>query len=108
METRPQGWTPALVDDPTQCLEQRRGTMDLIDDDELAGLSPQKGVGIPQAALIHWPLKIKVERCIPGPASCNAARESGLADLARAEQDDGRHLLQAVFHIPTQAASDHD
>lgn len=81
----------AIIDDSTQGLKERRSAVDLVDDDELANLGAQKRVGVLKAPLISRTLKVKVYR--PRLAQVgDLASQRGFAHLARAEENDARHL----------------
>ncbi len=49
-----------IIDDPTQGSEQLGKAMNLVDHDELAGLSAQEGIRVFQSALVYRTLEIEV------------------------------------------------
>ena len=96
----------AVVDNSAQRLKERRSAVNLVDDDELANLGAQKCVRILEAPLISWTLKVKVYRpCLPHGR--DLASQCGFADLARAEENDSRHLSQALFDDGAESSRDH-
>ena len=85
-----------IIDDPSQSLKERGSAVNLIDDDELANLGAQKCIRILEAPLISRTLKVKVYR--PRlPQVGDLASQCGFAHLARAEENNPRHLPQALF-----------
>src|SRR5690348_11034345 len=86
----------AVIDNSAQSLKERRSTVNLVDDDELADLGAQKCVCVLEAPLISRTLKVKVYRpCLPQVG--DLASQRGFAYLTWAEKDDPRHLPQALF-----------
>jgi hypothetical protein len=96
----------AVIDYSAQALKERRSTVDLVDDDELANLSAQERVRVLEAPLISRTLKVKVYRPRLSQIS-DLASQRGFADLARAEKNDRRHLSQALFDDGAESSSDH-
>ncbi len=91
-----------IVDDSPQGLKERGGAVDLIDNHQLARLGTQECVCILEPPSISWPLEIKVHR--PSLASRgNLPGQSRFADLPRAEENDPRHLPQALFNDGAEA-----
>ena len=70
--------------------------MNLVDDDEFAGLRPQKDDRIFETPLIHWALHIEIQGCV---AECRSdmSGQGGLFDLAWAEQDHAGQVGDAVL-----------
>lgn len=96
----------AVVDNSPQRLKERRSAVNLVDDYELANLGAQKCVRILEAPPISWTLKIKVYRpCL----TCGRDRASqrGFADLARTEENDSRHLPEALFNEGAESSCKH-
>jgi hypothetical protein len=86
----------AIIDDSAQGLKERRSAVNLVDDDELANLGAQERVSVLEAPLIGRTLKIKVYRPRLSQVG-DLASQRGFAYLARAEQNNPRHLPQALF-----------
>jgi hypothetical protein len=59
--SRPLARGTPLVDDAAKSLEQGRGAVNLVYDDELPGLGSQEGIRFMQATLVNWAFKIQVE-----------------------------------------------
>jgi hypothetical protein len=84
-----------VIDDPAQAFEETRGTMDLINDDELSWLRAQEGIGVFQPTVVGRSFEIEIER----PRSMllgDSARQGGLANLSRAKQDNAGRGTEAV------------
>ncbi len=95
-----------IVDDPSQSLKERRSTVNLIDDNELANLGAQKRVRILETPLISWTLKIKAYgACLA--RGRDLACQCSFADLARPEEHYSRHLPEAVFDDGAEPSCDH-
>ena len=88
------GATP-VVDDAAEDLEERRCPVDLVDHDELAGLSSQEGIGIVQPAPIGGSLEVEVER-LGSPLRGDLARQRRFPDLTRAEEDEAGGGSKAI------------
>jgi hypothetical protein len=82
--------------------------MDLIDDDKLSGLRSEESVRVAQATLIHGALEIEIESRGSRLTRSNITRKRSLADLARAKQDHGGHLFEAILDVWAQAAGNHN
>ena len=81
----------AIIDDAAQYCEQIGRAMNFIDHHELALLRPKKRVGIVQAPQIQGTFQIEIQ-CAMFALGGDALRQGGFAYLARAEEDDRRHL----------------
>jgi hypothetical protein len=96
----------AIIDDASEDFEQTRYTMDLIDNNQFAGLRAQKRIRVIQAATIGGPLEVKVHR-LGAPCRRDAPGQGRFADLTRAEQDHARRAPKAVLDKRYATARDH-
>lgn len=82
--------------------------MDLVDNNELPFLCPQKRICVVQPTLIDGPFQIQVKRRGFRPSRCDGAGEGGLSHLAWSEQHHAWHMFEAVFDERPKASADHE
>lgn len=94
----------ALVDDAPQGFEQPRHPVDLVQDDELLGVLFAELLDIRDACQIAGPLEVHMDGV---PCRGHFARQSGLADLARTDQNDSGVPVEQSVKRPTALAFNH-
>lgn len=95
-----------IIDDAAQGRKKLGCTVDFIDHDELAHLGTQEGVGIVQPPAIDRALEVQIHGSSL-PSRGDMARQRGLTNLPRAEQDHARHVAEAILDEGLEAAGDH-
>jgi hypothetical protein len=96
----------ALIDDAAQRLEQGRYPVNLVDDDQPARLRPQISIRIVKPAKVGRAFEVEIDRTLP-TSRRDLERQRGLADLARPEQHDTRHLLEPGLHSGPKSSFQH-
>lgn len=95
---------PSRVDETAQVLEEIRCALYLVEDDEFVGVLRKVGLGVGEFGPIGVGLEIQVHG---GALVQEAARERGLADLARPQQYDRRHLSQCGVQRVLESSRNH-
>jgi len=85
---------PAIIDNAAQNLEQTRQALNFVDDDELARLLSQIGIGIVKPPQVSRSLEIEIQRG-RWPVGGDLSGQGGLADLARPQQSHRRRFAKA-------------